>query len=105
MVFELYVRIEVVLDGPFPAARDDQDVSNSAGRRLLDDILNGGLVHDGNHFLRLGLRVGKEPGAESGRGNDRLHSTSTNRGPGNKPIFAKSQIRKRPSDRFSRQGR
>src|SRR5213080_1434932 len=57
-------------------AGDDQDLPHPAGHRFLDDELDRRLVHERDHFLRLGFRVGEETSAETGRWNDRLHGRS-----------------------------
>jgi hypothetical protein len=71
-VLELERAIEVVLDRPLAAARDDEDVLDPGPHRLFHHVLNGGLVHDREHLLGLGLGRGEEPGSEPGRGDDGL---------------------------------
>src|SRR6266404_7402775 len=46
---------------------------DSAGPSFLDCMLDQRLAGNGEHFLRHGLRCGKHPGAEAGRGNHCLH--------------------------------
>ena len=72
-VLELERAIEVVLEGPLAAAGDDQDVGRCpALDRLLHHVLDGRLVDDGQHLLRLRLRRREEPRSQAGRGDDRL---------------------------------
>ena len=72
VVLELEGGVEVILDGALVAAGDEDDLREPGGHRLLDHVLDRGLVHQGQHFLRLRLGGGQEPRAESGRGEDRL---------------------------------
>jgi hypothetical protein len=51
--FELEGPVEVVFDGPLAASGDDEDVGDPGPRRVLDHVLDGGLVHQGQHLLRL----------------------------------------------------
>jgi hypothetical protein len=68
VVLELELPVEVVLDGALRAAGDDQDVVDAGGHGFLDHVLDGRLVHDGQHLLGLRLRGRQEAGAEaSGR--------------------------------------
>ena len=73
MVVQLDVGVEMVLDRALRPAGDDQDLPHPAGHGFFDDELDRGLVHERDHFLRLGFRVGEETSAETGRWNDRLH--------------------------------
>ena len=45
-LFQFEGVVEVVLDGPLVAAGDRQDVVQTGRGRLLDDVLDGRLVHD-----------------------------------------------------------
>ena len=72
VVLELEVAIEVVLERALAAPGDDQDVVDAGPHGLLDDVLDGRLVDDRQHLLRLGLGGRQEPGAEPGRRDDRL---------------------------------
>ena len=64
--------VEVVLDGLLAPAGDDQDVLDPGPHRLLDHVLDGGLVDQRQHLL--GLRLGRreEAGAQPGRWDDGL---------------------------------
>ena len=68
-VFERGRRVEMILDGALPVSADDEDVLDAAQERLLDDVLDGRLIHDGKHFLRRRLRGGEEARAVSCGGN------------------------------------
>ena len=69
---ELERPVEVVLDGVLAPPGDDEDVGDAGPDRLLDDVLDGRLVDEREHLLRLGLGGRKEPGAEPGRRDHRL---------------------------------
>src|SRR5829696_4500398 len=66
-LLELDRAVEVVLDGLLAAAGDDQDVLDPGPHRLLDHVLDRGLVHQRQHLL--GLRLGRreEAGPQPGR--------------------------------------
>lgn len=55
-VLQLEVAIEVVLQAAFVTARDDEDVIDSGGDRLLNHILDGRSIDHRQHLL--GLRLG-----------------------------------------------
>ena len=65
-VFQLEADVEMIFDGGFAAAGDDDDVLNARVERLLHAVLDNGLVHDGQHLFGLGLGGGKEAGAKPG---------------------------------------
>ena len=52
-VLQPYGSVEMVLYRPLPSAGDYQDVVDAGGHRLLDHILDGGLVYDREHLFRL----------------------------------------------------
>src|SRR4029453_97651 len=62
---ELHGGVEVVLDGALAAAGHDADAVEASGDRLLDDVLDHGLVDERQHRLRLGLGRGQEAGAQT----------------------------------------
>jgi hypothetical protein len=62
----------VVLDGALVAAGDQDGLLEPGGHRLLDHVLDDGLVHQRQHFLGLRFGGGQEAGAESGGGEDGL---------------------------------
>ena len=70
VVLELEGGVEVVLDGALVAAGDEHDLVEPRRHRLLHHVLDGGLVDQGQHLLRLRLGGGEEPGAEPGGGKD-----------------------------------
>src|SRR5262249_36698874 len=65
-VLELEVRVEVILDRALAATGHDDDLRETRGHRLLDDVLDHRLVDEREHLFRLRLGRGKESGAEPG---------------------------------------
>src|SRR5580658_46842 len=61
--------VEVILDGGFVAAGDEQNLLQTVGFELVDYIFDDGFARDGQHFLGLRTGRGQEPGAEAGYGN------------------------------------
>jgi hypothetical protein len=70
VVLELELAVEVVLDGALGPAGDDEDVVDAGGHGFFDHVLDGGLVHHGQHLLGLRLGGRQEAGAEAGGGDD-----------------------------------
>ena len=68
--FELIGVIEMVLDDVLAAAGDKDELLDPGFHRLLDRILDDGLVHDRQHFLRDGLGGGQEARSHAGDGQD-----------------------------------
>ena len=68
VVLELEGGVEVILDGALVAAGDEDDLVEPRGHRLLHHVLDGGLVDERQHLLRLGLGGGQEARPEPGRG-------------------------------------
>ena len=62
--------VEVILDNSFSAVGDDEDICDARGDSLLDDVLDSGLVHDGEHFLRHGLCSREYSCTQTGGGDD-----------------------------------
>src|SRR6267378_419813 len=62
--------IEMVFDRIFALAGDDDDVLDAGGDALFGDVLNLGLVHDGEHFFGLRFGGGEEARAEARGGED-----------------------------------
>ena len=60
----------MILDGALRMAGNDQNLLDAAGFDFFDNVLDGGFIHDGKHFLGHGLRLRQETGAETGCGND-----------------------------------
>ena len=69
---ELEVAVEVVLDGPLSPAGDDENVADPGADGLLHHVLDGRLVDDRDHLLRLALGRREEPGPEPRRRDDCL---------------------------------
>ena len=69
---ELDRAVEVVLDGLLAPPGDDQDVLDPGGDRLLDHVLDRGLVDQREHLLGLGLGRREETGPQPGRWDDGL---------------------------------
>src|SRR5262249_45252744 len=64
--------VEVILYRVLALAGDDDDVLDAGDDALLGDILNLRLIHDREHFLRLGFGRGQETGAQTRGRKDRL---------------------------------
>jgi hypothetical protein len=62
----------VIFDGALVLTGDDDDLLDARRRGLFDDVLNDGLIDDGQHLLGLGLGRRQEARAKSRRGNDGL---------------------------------
>ena len=75
VVLELEGRVEVILDGPLVAPGHEDDLREPGGHGFLDHVLDRRRVHQGQHFLRLGLGGGEEPGPEPGGGEHGLLHT------------------------------
>ena len=65
VALQLVGGVEVVLDRVLALAGDDDDGGEAGGHRLLDHVLDDGLVHQGQHLLGLRLGGGEEAGAEA----------------------------------------
>ena len=61
--------VEVILDGGFIAAGDEQNLLDAVGLQLVDHVFDDGFAGDGQHFLGLRTGRGQESGAEAGYGN------------------------------------
>jgi hypothetical protein len=66
--FELVADVEVIFDGLLAAAGDDENLIAAGGHGFFDSILDDGLVHQREHFFRLGFGGGQEAGSEAGGG-------------------------------------
>ena len=53
-------RVKVILDGTLAVSANDKDIFNAALQRLFHNILDGWLVHNGQHLLRRCLGCGKK---------------------------------------------
>src|SRR6266852_3016534 len=80
-MLELKRPVEMVDYGALAAAGDHDHLLDPARDRFLDAVLDGGLVDQGQHLLRLRLGGGQEAGAKPGGGDDRL-ANSRDRHPG-----------------------
>ncbi len=66
--FQFVADVEVVFDGLFAAAGDDQDLVATGGHGLFHAVLDDGLIHQREHFFGLGFGCGQEARAEAGCG-------------------------------------
>jgi hypothetical protein len=64
--------IEMILDGIFPSAGDDDDVLDAGSDAFFGDILNLRLIDDGDHLFRLRFGGGKKTGTEARGGKNGL---------------------------------
>ena len=71
-VAQLVAVIEVVLNGGFSTAGDEDELLNSGGTRLLDRILDERFVDNRQHFLGQRLGGRQKPGAEAADRKNRL---------------------------------
>ena len=71
-VLQLVSDIEVILDHPFAAPGDEDEVLDPRLARLVDDVLQHRRVHDGEHFLGDRLRRRQEARPEPGYREDGL---------------------------------
>ena len=60
----------MVFHDALAAAGDDEDLLDAGGDGLLHDVLDGRLVHNGEHLLGHGLCGGQHAGAQACRGDD-----------------------------------
>ena len=70
VVLQLVGHVEMVLDGLLAAPGDQDDVLDAGVDGFLHHVLDHRLVHQGQHFLGLGLGGREEPGAKAGDGDD-----------------------------------
>lgn len=70
--FKFWNRVKVVREVVLVSSDDDQDVGDAGVYRLLNDILNSGLVNNRQHFLRHRLCSRKETRTKACRRNDSL---------------------------------
>ncbi len=75
-IFEEGRCVEVIFDGTFAAAGDDNDVLDAGGHALFRDVLDLRLINDGQHFLGLRFGGGEESSAQTG-GRQNCFSDST----------------------------
>lgn len=58
LFFQLRAAVEVILDDALVAAQNDEDIGDAGTDGLFHQILDGGLVHDGQHALGHGFGGG-----------------------------------------------
>ena len=77
----LRAAVKMVLYGTLSATTNNQNIGNTASQCLFNNILNGGLIHNGQHFLGAGLGSRQKTCAQaSGRNNcfgNLLHNPSS----------------------------
>ena len=66
---QLGIVVEVVVHSGLGPVGDDQDILDPRRRGLFNKVLNGGLVHQGQHLLGDGFGCGEHPGTQP-RGGD-----------------------------------
>ncbi len=71
-ILQLKGNVKVILDGPLPPARDDDDLLNTRGHGLLDHVLNDGLIYQRQHLFGLRLGGGQESRSQPGGGENGL---------------------------------
>ena len=69
-VLQLHRMVKVVLNDPLAPVGDDQHILDPGGERLLYNVLNGGFIHNVEHFLGHGLGSGEHARAQPCCGND-----------------------------------
>ena len=72
LFFQLRATVEVILDDALVAAQNDEDIGDAGTHSFFHQILDGGLVHDGQHALGHGLGSGQHAGAKTGGRDDAL---------------------------------
>ena len=77
-VLELVRQVEVVLDRPFLAGGDDDDLLDPGRHGLFHRVLDDRLVDQRQHLLRLRLRRGEEAGTPAGGGEHGLSNAQSN---------------------------
>ena len=68
LFFQLRAAVEVILDDALVAAQNDEDIGDAGTHSFFHQILNGRLVHNGQHFLGHGFGFRQKPGTEAGCG-------------------------------------
>jgi len=62
---QFVIDVEIVLDRAFATTGDEDDMLDSGFEGLIDNVLNGRTVNDGQHFLRDGLGRRQNPRAHA----------------------------------------
>ena len=62
--------VEMVFHNGLAAAGDDENFFDAGGHGLFHNILDGGLIHDGQHLFGHGLGGGQHARAKPGGGDD-----------------------------------
>ena len=63
-MLQLHRMVKVVLNDPLAPVGDDQHILDPGGERLLYNVLNGGFIHNVEHFLGHGLGSGEHARAQ-----------------------------------------
>ena len=79
--FQLGSPVEMVLQQALAPVGDNEDILNTSGRCFFYNILDSGLVHDGEHFLGHHFGGGQHSCAQASRGNHRFAYFFHNRSP------------------------
>ena len=69
-VFEVGRVVKIILNGGLAAVGDDEDLLDARSDGLLHDVLDHGLVDQGQHLLGDALGVGQQAGTQTRRGDD-----------------------------------
>jgi len=76
-LLELYLAVEIVLEGFFPPRCDDDDVLDARGYELFDNVGDARLHADRQEFLGNGLGDRKKARAVTGGDNDPFHGVDS----------------------------
>ena len=90
LFFQLGAAVEVVLNDRLVPAQDDEDVGDAGADRLFDQVLDGGLIHDGQHPLGHGLGGGQDPRAQAGGRDDGFFDGLHKRPPSDVTLIVRS---------------
>lgn len=70
LFFQLRAAVKVVLNDALVAAQNDEDIGDAGTHSFFHQILDGRLVHNGQHTLGHGLGSGQHAGAKTGGRDD-----------------------------------
>ena len=70
LFFQLRAAVKVILNDALVAAQNDEDIGDAGTHSFFHQILDGRLVHNGEHLLGHGLCGGQHAGAQACRGDD-----------------------------------
>ena len=92
-LLELRGAVEMIFHNRLTAVRDDENIGDAGADRFLHNELNGGLIHNGQHFLGHRFRCREHACAETRCGNDGFSDGFHKSIPPNiLPIFQMSSI-------------